>query len=153
MKDALHKKDPFKSEKCGKIDCFVCTTNGEGNCRKENVTYTIRCDRKDKHYGETSYNAYTTGGEHLQKYNSNDPKSIRFQHDNLVHEGRKCEYQMSLTGTFQNDSAKRQIAEEMNNERIPRERLMNRKNKWNTPSMHVCTVTRLKDRRNEMHDI
>ena len=43
LKDTLHKKDPFKSEKCGKIDCFVCTKNGIGNCRKKNVTYTIRC--------------------------------------------------------------------------------------------------------------
>ena len=150
LKDTLHKKDPFKSEKCGKIDCFVCTTNGKGNCRKENVTYTIRCmeecDKKDIYYGETSYNAYTRGGEHLHKYNSKDPKSIMFQHDNLVHEGRKCKYQMSVTGTFHNDSTKRQIAEGVNIEKIPRERLMNSKNEWNTPNMPACTVTRLKDR-------
>ena len=71
----------------------------------------VECDIKDTYYGETSYNAYTRGGEHLHKYDSNDPKSIMFQHDNLVHEGRKCEYQMSVTGTFHNDSTKRQIAE------------------------------------------
>ena len=44
------------------------------------------------------------------------------------------------------DSTKRQIAEGINIEKIPRERLMSSKNEWNKSDMPACTVTRLKDR-------
>ena len=58
LKDILHKKDPFKSLQCGRNDCFVCTSNGKGDCTKENVTYIIQCtenfQKKDIYPGETS---------------------------------------------------------------------------------------------------
>ena len=43
IKDLLHKKNPFKKEKCERNDCFVCSTGGKGNCNKENITYDIIC--------------------------------------------------------------------------------------------------------------
>ena len=76
--DVLHKKDPFKQDRCNKPDCFLCTTNGKGNCARENVNYRISCtedcQNKDVYHGETGYNAYTRGEEHLQKYNKNNPE-------------------------------------------------------------------------------
>ncbi len=41
LKDVLHKKNPFNKSKCERPDCFICTTNGKGDCTKENVTYKI----------------------------------------------------------------------------------------------------------------
>ena len=76
----------------------MCTTDGKGDCTTENITYTIKCmeecGKKDIYYGETSYNTYTRGNEHLQKYHRNDPKSMLIQHCNIVHEGRKVKFKI-----------------------------------------------------------
>ena len=73
IKDILHRKDPFKKERCERIDCFVCRSGGKGkgSCDKENIKYKIscteNCGRKDIYQGETSYSAYTRGQEHLKQ--------------------------------------------------------------------------------------
>ena len=35
LKSRLQTSNPFKPRRCGRIDCFVCTTEGEGNCNPE----------------------------------------------------------------------------------------------------------------------
>ena len=150
LKDVLHKKDPFKSKDCGRDNCFVCTTGGKGDCTKENVNYSIQCmgecNNRDIYHGESSYNTYTRGCEHLQKFNKKDTKSMLVQHCNLVHQGQETNFQMNVTGTFHNDSTKRQITEGLQIERTPTNRLMNSKTEWNMPSMPSCVVTRLSER-------
>ena len=150
LKDILHKKDPFKKTGCGRKDCFICTTGGSGNCSRENISYQIKCTEecrtKDLYSGETSYNAYSRGGEHLKKYENNDPKSMLIEHCNVAHEGRRVKFQMNVTGSFHRDATKRQIYEGHEIERTPQVRLMNSKSEWNTPSMPECVVTRLSER-------
>ena len=150
MKGLLHKKEPFKPENCGREDCFVCTTGGKGDCTKDNVNYTINCmsgcNSRDIYHGESSYNTYTRGAEHLQKFATKDTKSMMVQHCNLVHNGQEVNFQMNVTGTFHNDSTKRQITEGLQIEGTPSNRLMNSKTEWNMPSMPSCVVTRLSDR-------
>ena len=43
LKDILHRKDPFKQDRCDRADCFVCTTGGKGNCSRENTSFQISC--------------------------------------------------------------------------------------------------------------
>ena len=123
---------------------------GKGDCTKENITYTVKCtencQKNDIYYGETSYNAYTRGKEHLKKYEHNDPKSMLVQHCNIAHEGRRVKFKMDVTGSYHNDSTKRQITEGINIDKIPNNRLMNSKSEWNTPNMPACTITRLSER-------
>ena len=60
VKQVLQKSYPFKKAKC-EDNCFVCMSEGSGNCRKSNVSYEIVCDRvgcKDVYIGETSRNAF-----------------------------------------------------------------------------------------------
>ena len=150
LKDLLHRKDPFKEQSCQRQDCFVCTSGGKGNCRKENINYKISCTencyQKDVYQGETSYNAYTRGGEHLTKYQKNDQKSMLLQHCNIVHDGRRVKFRMDVIEYFHHDPTKRQISEGLNIEKTPKNRLMNSKSEWNTPQMPQCTVTRLSER-------
>ena len=150
VKDIIHKKDPFKTGKCNRQDCFVCTTGGKGNCSKDNVNYLISCTEEcrqnDLYHGESSYNAYTRGSEHLQKYNNNSNKSMLLDHCNKVHDGRRVNFRMDVTSTFHNDSTKRQIMEGLEIENTPRNRLMNSKSEWNTPNMPQCVVRRLSER-------
>ena len=150
LKDLLHRRDPFKKQNCGHEDCLVCGTGGKGNCRKENITYVIscteECNEKDLYKGETSYNAYTRGDEHLKKYESNNPKSMLVQHCNIVHDGRRVKFRMDVTGSFHHDTTKRQITEGLQIEETPKNRLMNSKSEWNTPQMPQCVVRRLSER-------
>ena len=65
----LQKSYPFSKEKCVAKDCFVCLSDGKGNCKKENVNYEIECVRQECEYvyiGETARNAYCRGREHLK---------------------------------------------------------------------------------------
>ncbi len=150
IKDILHKKDPFKQDRCTRGDCFVCTTNGKGNCSKENATYQISCtegcQKKDIYKGETAYNTYTRGVEHLQKYINNNPTSMLLEHCNIAHDGRKVNFKMDVTGTYHRDPTKRQISEGLQIEKTPSQRLMNSKSEWNTPNMPQCVVRRLSER-------
>ena len=150
MKDILHKKNPFSRDECGREDCMVCTTGGKGNCSKENASYTISCtedcQEKDQYQGETGFNTYSRGVEHIEKYNNNNPKSMLLEHCNLAHDGRRVNFKMDVTGTYHRDSTKRQISEGLMIEKTPRTRLMNSKSEWNTPNMPQCVVRRLSER-------
>ena len=125
-------------------------SGGNGNCRKDNINYTITCtevcNQKDIYQGESSYNAYSQGLEHLRKFESNNPNSMLVQHCNVVHEGRRVKFRMDVTGSFHHDAAKIQITEELEIERTPKDRLMNSKSEWNTPIMPQCVVQRLSER-------
>ena len=150
LKDILHKKDPFKQDRCDRENCFVCTTGGKGNCSRENASYRISCAEecqiKDLYDGETSYNCYTRGGEHLQKYLNNHPKSMLIEHCNIAHNGRRVGFKMDVTGTYHRDSTKRQIAEGIMIGNAKKSRCMNSKIEWNTPNMPQCVVRRLSER-------
>ena len=150
LKNVLHKKDPFKTSKCRRPEFFICTTDGKGDCSKENVTYKITCKEgcknKDIYQGESSYNGYTRGNEHLRKYSNNDPNSMLIQHCQVSHQGEKVNFKMDVTGSYHNDATKRQVTEGLEIERTPVNRLMNSKTEWNTPSMPACVVTRLSER-------
>ena len=65
LKSQLQTSNPFKPRRCGRGDCFVCTSEGTGNCNPEGITYKIEClgdcEEKDIYKGETADNGYTRG--------------------------------------------------------------------------------------------
>ena len=150
LKDLLHRKDPFKTSSCNREECFVCSSEGNGNCRKDNITYSITCTeecrQKDIYHGESSFNAYSRGCEHLRKFENNDPNSMLVQHCNIAHDGRRVKFRMDVKESFHHDPTKRQISEGINIEKTPKNRLMNSKSEWNTPIMPQCVVQRLSER-------
>ena len=76
LKSRLQVSNPFKTQRCGRESCFVCTSGGTGNCNSEGITYNLKCktecETKDIYRGESSGNAYTRGDEHLTNLNNRD---------------------------------------------------------------------------------
>ena len=148
IKDILHKKDPFKKERCNRIDCFVCRSGGKGkgSCNRENIKYRIscteNCGRKDIYQGETAYSAYTRGQEHLKKLNNKDPKSALYNHCQTEHQGNLVQFRMDITGTYHRDSTLRQISEGVAIQKTCPQRLMNTRSEWNSSLIPQCVVKR-----------
>ena len=68
VKKKLQKSYPFRKEKC-EDKCFVCLSEGKGNCKRCNITYEIQCTKEGCRYlyiGETGRNVLARGNEHLK---------------------------------------------------------------------------------------
>ena len=113
-----------ENPKCNESDCLVFkndkSTTG-GTCRKSDVVYKITCEecRKMKksaiYYGETNFNAYTRGKQHLEKYNysnlNTQEKSVLRRHAKDFHNDQEIEYKMNILKSFREDPLSRQIFE------------------------------------------
>ena len=89
IKKMLQKSYPFEKAKC-EDKCFVCMSEGSGNCRRCNVSYEIVCTRegcKNVYIGETSRNAFCRGKEHLKDLETMKEESVLVEHLNKCHEG------------------------------------------------------------------
>ena len=117
----LHKSYPFKKNKCNTNDCFVCLSEGKGNCLRENVNYEILCTRPGCNYqyrGESSRNGYCRGREHLKGLAKREPESVFVEHIMNKHDGdfgtHVCfGFKMNVTETHMN-AMDRQITEAIN---------------------------------------
>ena len=79
----LQKSYPFEKVKCADDDCFVCISEGKGNCAKENINYEIECVRDGCdfiYYGESARNALCRGREHLKGIRKKDKDSVFVEH-------------------------------------------------------------------------
>ena len=138
MKSILQRSDPFTPKDCGKPDCLVCQTGGEGPCRAPSVTYQIRCvvcgedfsSPGSAYEGETSRNCYCRGKEHIRDLENKKDSSPLWRHTRDKHSGVVPEYQMSVTGNYKNDAMMRQIMESVRINNCSNEVLMNSKNEW-----------------------
>ena len=114
----LQKSYPFSREKCSCDDCFVCLSDGKGNCMKENVNYEIECTRERCdyiYYGETCRNAYSRGREHLKGIERRDRNSVfvehvKDKHDSDFSNDKCCGYKMTVRETHKT-ALDRQITE------------------------------------------
>ena len=136
----------FKPQRCGKGDCFVCSSGGTGNCNTEGITYEVKClgdcGEKDLYKGESARNAFTRGYKHITDLNrrnvSNSPlwKHCRDTHGSVVQD-----FQMKVTGTYRNDAMLRQISEAVQIENTDPQRLMNTRAEWNMTRVPRATVS------------
>mgnify|MGYP003317756044 CR=1 FL=1 len=112
-----------EKEKCGETDCLMCESDTKSGrkCRKTDIVYKITCQECKKrklsanYYGETHFNAYTRGKQHLEKYNSQNKNtqegSAMRKHAKEVHNDEKVKFEMSLVKRFKEDPLKRQVFE------------------------------------------
>ena len=132
IKRVLQRSNPFKTDVCGKSDCFVCETSQSGRCEAQGVTYRIECQGcGNKYIGETSRSAYTRGKEHLKDLDSATERSVLKNHCNERHGGLLQDFKMDVTEVFNGDPMLRQISEAVTIRREGRN-TMNNKNEWNT---------------------
>ena len=82
-----------------KISCKECEKNGI----------------KSNYYGESSFNGYTRGVQHLENYKSKNKdtqeKSALRQHSIKVHNDKKVSYKMEILESFKNNPLARQVLE------------------------------------------
>ena len=149
LKSQLQTSNPFKEPTCGREDCLLCTTFGQGNCNTEGVTYMLDCASEEQcekglYKGETGENTYTRGQEHMARLAARDiNNSPLWRHFVEQHGGVEQTFLMSVTGTFRNDAMLRQITEavQINNMRVGER--MNDRAEWNmTPVPRTVITTR-----------
>ena len=146
LKNLIQKTDPFKQQKCARGDCFPCISGGKGDCRKESITYDIRCGdetctRRNIYNGESSYNGYTRGKEHQIDLRSKSRNSALWRHCLEVHEGEEKPFCMNVKESFKNDAMLRQITEAINIKNTPMENVMNTRSEWNMPRIPHAQIT------------
>ena len=85
------------------------------------MVYKISCIECKKagiaadYYGESSFNGYTRGAQHLDKYKSKNKtvqeKSAMRKHAKEQHNDKKVEFKMTVLKTFKNNPLARQVLE------------------------------------------
>ena len=139
VKSLLQRSDPFRVSSCSRGDCFVCTSDGKGNCRAKGVTYEVCCvpcskmpsPCRCKYIGETARNAYSRGKEHLSGLMNRSKSSVLWDHCKEVHNGSIVDFKMSVIKRYKNDAMMRQIMEAVTIESSNQVELLNTKQEWN----------------------
>ena len=119
LKRQLQTSNPFKKKLCGRSQCFICTSEGSGDCNTEGITYKIQCKGNC-----TSKNVTDLAAQ-------NESNSPLWRHCKEAHGGEMQNFSMSITGSFRNDPMLRQISEAIQIESTPPELLMNTRSEWN----------------------
>ena len=96
------------------------TTKRQRKCRTPNIVYKISCKECEKsgikanYYGETSFNGYTRGVQHAEKYRSKNKntqeKSALRCHAKEQHQDKKVDFKMEVLQSFKKPLA-RQVME------------------------------------------
>ena len=106
------------------MECILCddaaAQNNNQDCR---TTYI----------GETSRNIYSRGKEHMYKYNSANPDSFMWKHQQEVHDCLQAAFNTRVTGSFR-DCLTRQVAEGVAIRRC-KTAVLNSKSEWHQPSL------------------
>ena len=108
IKQQIQKSYPFNTQKCKHEHCFICTSNGKGNCHQENITYEIQCGKENCNYiyiGESCRNGMCRGREHLKGIIKKDNESPLYkhlvnEHENYIDKPPCQEFIMNITGTY-----------------------------------------------------
>jgi hypothetical protein len=139
VKSYLQRSDPFRMPGCSMGDCFVCTSEGKGNCRAKGVTYEVCCvpcsnkpyPCKHRYIGETARSAYSRGREHLSDLTKRSASSALWNHCKEVHNGSMVDFKMSVIKRYKNDAMMRQIMEPVTIESTNQIELLNTNQEWN----------------------
>jgi hypothetical protein len=146
VKRLLQRNDPFKAKTCSDNNCFVCTTSGEGSCRKSGVTYDINCEGDcdgDVYNGETHGNTNTRGAEHQSNYQYKRTNSVMWKHCQKKHNGQEQEFSMKVVDYVRGDPTKRQILEATRINQVLEEKRINDKKEWIVGKIPTVAVTDL----------
>ena len=145
LKKILQSSNPFRNRNCGRLECFICSTSGIGNCNTEEITYIIKCDdvnctSKNTYKGESADNGFTRGKKHLMDLKGKQDNTPLWRHCKDEHGGQTQTFTMKITRTFRNDAMLRQITEAVQIENTDKESLMNSRSEWNMTRIPRATI-------------
>ena len=123
-------------------------------CRIPSIVYKISCQECEKekikanYYGETSFNGYTRGMQHQNKYRSKNKntqeKSALRRHAKAVHNDKNVKFKMEVLKTFKKNPLARQVFESIqivnskNEDQYP----LNDKNEFNQALIITAKYTK-----------
>ena len=76
----LTKSEPLEVKGCRRKDCFICKSDGAGNCEKNASGYEIRCETCTRSEKLSCYDGETA----LRVYRFRIPSSIKEAHKNMT---------------------------------------------------------------------
>ena len=145
VKSILQKSDPYKQPRCNpEEDCMVCR-GGRGNCRREGVTYEIRCSGCNCVYvGETARTGHYRGLQHTTALAKRDHDSVLWRHTVQTHSNSDPppQYSMVITG-YQETALERQITEAVKINNTPPELRLNTREEWGHTRLVRTSLTNL----------
>jgi len=102
LKRQLQTSNPFKKKLCGRSQCFICTSEGSGDCNTEGITYKIQCKgnctSRNVYHGESAENGFTRGQKHMTDLAAhNESNSPLWRHCKEAHGGEMQNFSMSIT--------------------------------------------------------
>ena len=141
---------------CDEKDCLICqnTTKTTRKCRIPSIVYKISCQECEKekikanYYGETSFNGYTRGVQHQQKYRSKNKntqeKSALRRHAKEVHNDKNVKFKMEVLKAFKKNPLARQVFESIQivNSKSEDQYPLNDKNEFNQALIITAKYTR-----------
>ena len=154
----LAKSEPLKNRKCGRDECFPCSTR-VGMCEKNGAGYLVRCEtcqragRLSTYAGETGRNGFSRGREHLDALRLEDEENPLWKHRLSEHGGQKAEFSMTVVGRFFSCLV-RQVNEAVRIEMSEADCVMNSKAEFHqSPLVRVVAVTGLQEEQGEEPDV
>ncbi|KAL8613584.1 hypothetical protein ACOMHN_022003 [Nucella lapillus] len=147
VKSILHESDPYKQPGCStEEDCMVCKGGrGKGNCRREGVTYEIRCNECNCVYvGETARTGHYRGQQHMTALTKRDQDSVLWRHTVQTHSNSDPppQYSMAIT-SYQETALGRQITEAVKINNTPPELRLNTREEWGHTRLVRTSLTNL----------
>ena len=150
----LAKSEPLRRKKCGREECFPCSTRG-GKCQKNGSGYEIRCEtclkdgKLSSYAGETGRNGYSRGKEHLYALRLEDEENPPWKHCLVEHGGVKAVFSMKIVGRFYSCLV-RQVNEAVRIEMSEADCVMNSKAEFHqSPLVRWVPVTGLQEEQGE----
>jgi len=128
----------LKTIGCDDPKCLINKTKNGGNCKKNEITYEIKCKQcKDIYIGETARNGHTRGIEHINDSESHNEeekeRSVLLRHINEKHQGEKVEFEMRVIKSYQHDPLARQCAEAVWIRNVEPSKRINNKKEYHQP--------------------
>ncbi|KAL8620473.1 hypothetical protein ACOMHN_048406 [Nucella lapillus] len=147
VKSILQESDPYKQPGCStEEDCMVCKGGrGKGNCRREGVTYEIRCNECNCVYvGETARTGHYRGQQHMTALTKRDQDSVLWRHTVQTHSNSDPppQYSMAIT-SYQETALGRQITEAVKINNTPPELRLNTREEWGHTRLVRTSLTNL----------
>ena len=165
VRDMICVANPWKNQRCGGKECEMCgseNTKLHGTCKKEGITYELKCDECEKkgitikYIGQSSRSICERKKEHDDGQRKMNVENALWKHSSNEHEGKQMSYSAKVTGTYKTVMARR-ISEWVY---IAREsmkyKLMNSKGEWkaeNIPRVRLRMMIKLQNLKKPMKNM
>jgi len=137
VKQILQRSDPFKNNKCNRVDCFVCRNEIPINCRERGIVYQLKCKVCDRKYrGQTGRSEYERNCEHIKDLENKVKSSPLYRHKELFHQNENFDIEVSILARCYGKASRRMITEAVLIGELENNETMNSKTEWSYTKLY-----------------